>query len=279
MADQLRRHRRALALLLALPVLLLVASPSHAGTIYRSPGVPPPGANDPACRSAEHPEPVVLVHGTFEDMTTSWTVMAPALEARGYCVWALDYGHRATDRIQDSAAELSAFVDHVLAATGAQRVSIVGHSQGGMMPRWYLKFLGGTDKVDDLVGLAPSNHGTTNPFAFPAGRYGDCEACLQQIAGSDFLKELNAGDQTPAPVSYTVVETRYDEVVTPYRSAFLPQSADGRVTNVLLQDACPNDVSEHLAIQGDPIAIQWVANALGRPGPADPAFRPSCLGA
>ena len=39
-------------------------------------------------------------------------------------------------------------------------MSLVGHSQGGMMPRYYLKFLGGVGKVDDLVGLVPSNHGT-----------------------------------------------------------------------------------------------------------------------
>jgi hypothetical protein len=30
-----------------------------------------------------------------------------------------------------------------------------------MMPRWYLRFDGGTAYVHDLVGLAPSNHGTT----------------------------------------------------------------------------------------------------------------------
>jgi triacylglycerol lipase len=60
-------------------------------------------------------------------------------------------------------------------------------------------------------------------------------------------------------------------VVTPYTSAFL---SDG--TNVLLQDKCPADVSEHLAIVGDPIALQWAENALSRPGPADPAFTPAC---
>ncbi|OEV22738.1 lipase, partial [Streptomyces nanshensis] len=41
------------------------------------------------------------------------------------------------------------------------QVDIVGHSQGGMMPRYYLKFLGGAPKVNALVGIAPSNHGTT----------------------------------------------------------------------------------------------------------------------
>ena len=58
-------------------------------------------------------------------------------------------------RSSDSAAQLEAFVDRVLAATGAAKVSMVGHSQGGMMPRYYIQFLGGAGKVDDLVGLAP----------------------------------------------------------------------------------------------------------------------------
>src|SRR5438132_903822 len=48
-----------------------------------------------------------------------------------------------------------------LAATGAAKADLVGHSQGGMMPRYYLKFLGGAAHVDKLVALAPSNHGTT----------------------------------------------------------------------------------------------------------------------
>ena len=49
----------------------------------------------------------------------------------------------------------------MLAATGASKADLVGHSQGGMMPRYYLKFLGGADKVNALVGLGPDNHGTT----------------------------------------------------------------------------------------------------------------------
>ena len=92
---------------------------------------------------------------------------------------------------------------------------MVGHSQGGMMPRYYIKFLGGASKVDDLVGLAPSNHGTSNPLLLTPGLGYLCPSCLQQKTGSAFLKRLNAGDETPGPVSYTNIVTRYDEVVLP----------------------------------------------------------------
>jgi triacylglycerol lipase len=273
------RRRSLAASLLAVCSVLATAGVAWADQppdpFHQSPGISPPGANDFSCKPpARHPHPVVLVHGTFADMTISWNLISPALKQQGYCVFALDYGQRATQRIQDSATELSRFVARVRRATGAAKVSIVGHSQGGMMPRYYLKFLSGAGKVSDLIGLAPSNHGTTTPLARPAGQYGSCPACTQQIAGSAFLRRLNAGDETPGRVSYTQIETSHDEVVTPFRSAFLEPGP--RTTNVLLQDACPLDLSEHVGIIYDPAALQWIENALGRSGPASPSFNPVC---
>jgi triacylglycerol esterase/lipase EstA (alpha/beta hydrolase family) len=239
------------------------------------PAVSPPGANDFSCRpTAAHPEPVVLVHGTFEGAGDNWATFSPKLKSAGYCVFALDYGDRGTGDIAASAGQLKRFVDAVLAATATRKVSLVGHSQGGMMPRYYLKFLGGANVVDDLVGLSPSNHGTTNPGAFVAGST-FCPACAQQMAGSAFLANLNAGDETPGPVSYTVLETKYDEVVTPYTSEFL--AAGPRTANILLQDACPAHVIDHHEMPNDPLAFSWALKALERPGPADPADPPSCV--
>ena len=215
----------------------------------------------------------MLVRGTFA--ATSWALLGPALAQRGYCVFRFDYGNDGTADIVTSAHELARFVDRLLARTGARRVSIVGHSEGGLMPRYYIRFLGGAAKVDDLVGLAPSNHGTDNPLALEGALLG-CTACGQQLAwGSTFLSTLNAGDETPAPVDYTTIETAYDEVVVPYTSAFLTGPA-ARVTNVTLQARCPDDFSGHLDITLDPVALQWVENALSRPGPAAPGLRPSC---
>jgi triacylglycerol esterase/lipase EstA (alpha/beta hydrolase family) len=237
---------------------------------------PPPGANDWSCRpAAAHPRPVVLVHGTFENRANNWGALSPLLKAAGSCVYALDYGQRppgsplaGTAHVAASAGELAAFVDRVRAASGAAKVDIVGHSQGGMMPRYYLKRLGGAAAVHALVGLTPSNHGTTASgiatlagqipgglAAFAAG----CPACTDQFTGSAFLRDLNAGGDTVPGVTYTVITTRYDEVVTPYTSAFL---RGPRVTNIVVQDQCPSDRSEHLAISYDPVALRDVLNAL-----------------
>jgi triacylglycerol lipase len=279
-----RGARVILAALLLLGCFSAVASASASEPLPPQ-GASPPGANDFTCKPpARHPYPIVLVHGTILNMQVSWNVVAPALERLGYCVFALDYGNspltgvNGVGDIPKSARQLATFVGKVRSATHAAKVSIVGHSQGGMMPRYLIKFLGGAGKIDDLVGLSPSTHGTTNPLAPNAAA--TCPACVQQVAGSSFMKHLNAGDQTPPPVSYTVIETRNDEVVTPYQSEFLPTAGThGRVTNVLLQDRCPTDSTDHIAITNDPVAVQYALRALGRPGPLDSGFRPDCSGA
>jgi triacylglycerol lipase len=214
----------------------------------------------------------VLVHGSFADVTGSWNLISPVLCGLGYCVFALDYGHRGTDPVERSAAELGAFVDRVLAATGETHVLVVGHSQGGMMPRYWMRFLGGAARVRGVVGLAPSNHGTTIAAA-PAAAGGGCASCAEQQAGSAFLTRLNAGGDTLPGVNYTVIQTRYDEVVTPYTSAFL---SGPRVTNVTLQDRCPLDPIEHVGIIYDPVTLQWVVDALDHAGLAEPGFSPIC---
>ncbi|OWA04647.1 lipase [Streptomyces sp. CS227] len=235
------------------------------------------GWNDYGCKpSAAHPRPVVLVHGTFANSVDNWLVLAPYLVNRGYCVFSLDYGQlpgvpfiHGLGPIDKSAEQLRDFVDKVLAATGAPEADLVGHSQGGMMPRHYLKFLGGADKVNALVGIAPDNHGTTLlgltrllPHFPGAEKFlnDKTPALADQIAGSPFLTRLNEGGDTVPGVQYTVIATRYDQVVTPYRSQYL----DGpNVRNVLVQDLCPVDISEHVAIGTiDRIAFHEVANAL-----------------
>jgi triacylglycerol esterase/lipase EstA (alpha/beta hydrolase family) len=258
------------------------------GYAHASPSASPPGANRWSCQpSRAHPRPVVLVHGTFGDMSDSWRALSPLLFDHGYCVFALNYGSHGgggrvgiygTGSIAGSARQLASFIGRVLAATHAGQVDIVGHSQGGMMPRYYIRFLGGAAKVHTLVGLAPSNHGTTLAGlsrlakALPgASRFlgSLCPACTEQVRGSSFLRQLNAGGDTVAPVRYTVIQSRNDEVVTPYTSAFLSGAS---VTNITLQRQCRLDLGEHLSMPYDHIADADVLNAL------DPAHavKPRC---
>ncbi|MET7849401.1 esterase/lipase family protein [Streptomyces avermitilis] len=259
------------ALLLTVAVALVPAATAHADS------APSSGWNDYSCKpSAAHPRPVVLVHGTFGNSVDNWLGLAPYLEHRGYCVFSFDYGQLSgvsffygLGPIDKSAEQLQVFVDKVLTATGATKTDLVGHSQGGMMPRYYLKFLGGAGKVNALVGIAPNNHGTTLsgltnllPY-FPGAEdllSTATPGLADQIVGSAFMAKLNAGGDTVAGVHYTVIATQYDEVVTPYRTAFLSGSD---VHNVLLQDLCPLDLSEHVAIGLiDRIAFHEVTNAL-----------------
>jgi triacylglycerol esterase/lipase EstA (alpha/beta hydrolase family) len=260
------------------------------GLAQASPTASPPGANNWKCKpSAAHPDPVILVHGTFEDMSNNWQALSPLLYNNGYCVFALNYGSYngsgsvgiyATGYIEDSAKQLGSFVNEVLAATGATKVDLVGHSQGGMMPRYYIKNLGGASTVNTLVGLAPSNHGTTLDGLFTLASYfpganaalTDCPACAEQEAGSSFITNLNAGGETAPGVNYTVIESDNDEVVTPYTSAFLAPAPN--VTNILLQNQCALDQGEHLSMAYDHIADADVLTALDPADPQHPACTP-----
>jgi triacylglycerol lipase len=281
------RRFRLTALVMAFLLALGLAAVPAAQADSISPD--PPGANDFTCRpSAAHPYPVVLVPGTFETMAKNWSLLSPVLKEQGYCVFSLDYGVvngvAASGPVRDSAAELGQFVDTVLAATGARQVDLVGHSQGGMMPRYYMGFLGGAKRVHHLIGIAPSNHGTQGLIApSPAGMVLDttatstlCQACADQYAGSAFMAELNSIGDTVAGPAYTVISTRYDEVVTPYTSQALAGSPK-QVTNLVLQDYCPLDTIEHDQAPNDPNVWALVSNALLQDGPADPSYRPLCV--
>ena len=249
-----------------------------------APTTPPPGANNFSCKpTAAHPYPVVLVNGTFANMDDNWQAASPILANHGYCVFAFNYGGtsatspiQGTGDIAASAATLSSFVSEVLADTGASKVNLVGHSQGGMMPRYYINFLGGASKVSTFVALAPSNYGTTlDGLTTLAGYLGAsslinsglnsvCPACVEQEQGSAFLANLNV-TPTVAGVDYTVIESVDDEVVTPYTNAFLPAASN--VTDITVNAQCPVDYSDHLEIAADPVAMADMLNAL------DPAGR------
>jgi hypothetical protein len=255
--------------------------------ITQPPGVSPPGSNRWNCEpSKRHPNPVILVHGLGANQSENWQTMAPLLANNGYCVFSLTYGRSdipappisyigGLQRMEDSARELSAFVDRVRSATDADKVDIVGHSEGSLMPNYYVKFLGGDRYVDHYVGLTPLWDGTTlygvSQFEELAGtlRLGGlesalfaplCKSCRQFLRGSDFMDKMNS-DGGPAVdgVTYTMIMTKYDELVIPYTSGMMHAK---NATNYVLQDRCPTDFAEHGAVAADPVAARYILNAL-----------------
>lgn len=249
------------------------------------------GANDFTCKpTAEHPNPVVLVHGLAATLGDNWATMSPLLKNNGFCVFGLTYGRQpglpyvgGLQRMEDSSAALASLVDKVLAATGAKKVDLLGHSEGTVMPRWYLSFRGGAAKVDKYVQLTPLWHGTDlagigtllgagRALGLESSIYDTfagvgCGSCPEFARGSEYLNKVNAAGPAVPGITYTEIATKYDELVQPYTSGFIDAP---NVTNILLQDVCPKDLSEHLAVAYSPTAAQLVLNALA-PDQARPA--------
>lgn len=289
-------------ILVCLIALCGYAVPASADPASESPA----GANDWSCTpTVEHPRPIVLVHGTWADMATTWKTLSPALKAEGYCVYALNYGTRdpqsgqnlldlvGGNTIRHSADALAEFVSRVRSASGGGQVDLVGHSQGALVAREYLKSAGGSDAarparnaVHSLVSLAGTNQGTSfninqqlgaiaEMLGIPVVRLAAATvgpSYVEQMAGSPFLRELNAGGDTRPGVRYVAVATKNDTMVTPPENAFLRPGTGGDVTNVWVQDGCASARVDHMKVTSSPRSVWIVLNALdpeyGRNHPA-----------
>jgi triacylglycerol esterase/lipase EstA (alpha/beta hydrolase family) len=195
-------------------------------------------------------DPVLLVPGTTLNpkVQFSWN-WERALSQRGMpsCTIALPDDGLADIQV---AGEYLVHAIRAMHAGAGRRVDVAGHSQGGMVPRWALRFWPDTRAmVDDLVGLSPSNHGTVdaNAVCLP----GCAPAFWQQRRGSDFLGALNSVQETFPGIDYSVIYTRLDEIVVPNlgpAASSKLEGGGGEITNVAVQEVCPLNVSEHLAV-------------------------------
>jgi hypothetical protein len=275
----------ALAALLA----LFVAAPAAAA----DPAYAPPDRSGPAldvphdklaqsleCSSnfdRETKTPVLLMPGTGSNAhdNFSWNY-EPQFDKLGIPWCAVSFPYNGNGDVQVN-GEYVVYAIRTMHARAGRKVSLAGHSQGGMVGRWALRFWPDTrSMVDDVIGFAPSNHGTKQ-----AGL--SCmDSCIyanwQQSFESNFIRALNSFAETWSGISYTSIYSHNDEIVTPNSddtgSSSLHTGA-GAIRNVALQDVCPNDSSEHFLIgTTDPVAYALAIDALTHDGPADPARVP-----
>ncbi|HVE25757.1 MAG TPA: lipase, partial [Sporichthya sp.] len=166
----------------------------------------------------------------------------------------------------------------IYARTG-RKVQVMGHSQGGTEPRFALRFWPDLrSKVDDYIAFAATNHGSALIRGLCAP---SCTPALwQQIDNSNYIQAMNSYQETFAGISYTQIYTYFDQFVQPNLddTGTTSLSGPGDITNVALQDICPANTGEHIAIGTyDPVAYALAMDALTHPGPANPARIPASV--
>jgi triacylglycerol lipase len=200
-------------------------------------------------------DPVIIVAGTLSPASVN-ELLARRLRKDGYEAWVFELVAKGTADIDTSARALAVRVSEVLARTGASHVDLIGHSQGAIVARHYIKSHGGADRVDDYIGLAGPQYGSSVAKLVPRPFI----ACEQMEPGSAFLEALNADDDTPGAATYTTVYTIFDAFVRPLESATLRDGA----ANVKVQDLCPARVVTHLGLILDGTVYSIVESVLSK---------------
>ena len=221
----------------------------------------------PVSFSGAH-EPVLFVHGTAGRPEDHWALgYQKILPDQGFDVCTVRLPHFALEDIQ-VATEYVVHAVRVIAQASGKKVDVIGYSQGGLEPRWAVKYWPDVQAaVDDLVTLATPHHGTATADASCAG--GSCDEAVWQMAqASDFVGNLNAGDETLSGIDYTSIYSVHDELVQP--AAPVATAALDGASNILIQDVCPGRSVGHSAEPVDAAVFALVIDALTHdPGAAD----------
>lgn len=139
--------------------------------------------------------------------------------------------------IPTSAKRLAERVEEVRRARGVGQVDLIAHSEGGLISRHYIRFLGGERTIGRLITLSTPHHGTYVSYLGPG------EAARQMRPGSDFLRQLNEGDPSWGSVQYTSIRGGLDQIVIPHKSMIL----DG-AENVLVRFADHATIFTQMAV-------------------------------
>src|SRR6476620_6805080 len=125
--------------------------------------VVPVAATSPAAAATAN-DPVIIVAGTFAGEGTADVYYAPLaarLRASGYQPFIFGLPGAGLGDIANTSKTMNAFADGVRAQTGAARVDLIGHSQGWLVGRYYIKYLGGASEVDSMISLGAPHYGTS----------------------------------------------------------------------------------------------------------------------
>ncbi|UYZ20066.1 esterase/lipase family protein [Mesobacillus jeotgali] len=201
---------------------------------------------------ASEKDPVVFVHG-FTGSSSSFDNMKQWLISQGWpsdYLYAIQYSNTTGSSV-DNAYELQSFVKNILRKTKASKVDIVAHSMGGLSTRYYVKYLEGAQKVDDVVTLGSPHHGTNSSYF---GLW--TEGAREMVPGSTFLNELNSVDETPngsdasAAIQYTSIYSSADTVINPYTSSIIEGAENIEISGVSHSGLLTDSTVRPLILEG-----------------------------
>lgn len=185
--------------------------------------VDPPVSTDPATAKL----PVILVHGYFHNRS-AFLVMTRGLRRAGFRDVHTFTFRPLAGGLAETAQLLAEDVERVLDAVGAPRCQLVAHSMGGLVARYYVQQLGGTETVDTVITLGTPHRGTY------ASYLGVGRAAAELRPGSPFLHRLEQSAR-PSDVRWIAYYSDLDVTMVPAASAKLVHPALD-ATNIRLHD-------------------------------------------
>jgi triacylglycerol esterase/lipase EstA (alpha/beta hydrolase family) len=159
-----------------------------------------------------HP-PVLLIHG-YLGTRGSMYILERRLNDDGVCVFSFNLGSLNVRDIRTSAFLIHRKIESILAQTPVKKIDIIGHSMGGLIGLYYVKKLGGHDKVRKLIMMGTPLKGTWAALLGVMAAGLISASAWQLLPNSRFLQELATGS-LPQSVQYFTIAAQRDWVCPP----------------------------------------------------------------
>lgn len=178
--------------------------------------------------------PVLLLYG-FMSPRRTFEVLERRLRRDGYCVWSIRLGgllETFNSRGIDECAEwVREKVERLYARFPSMGpLTIVGHSKGGLIGRYYVKRLGGAGRVKAVITLGTPHNGSPTAYLGCATVGLLAKSVWQMTPMSPFIRRLKIG-AFPRDVRLVSIYSKSDRV-SPFPCCLLEDDGTGNLFNV-----------------------------------------------
>jgi triacylglycerol esterase/lipase EstA (alpha/beta hydrolase family) len=179
------------------------------------------------------PRPVLLLHG-FLGTRRVLDVFERRLRRDGYCVWSIHLGGLFdaynTRGIEECAEKVREKVERLYSRYQLGPLSIIGHSKGGLIGRYYVKRLGGDRRVRNLITLGTPHNGTPTAYIGCATVGLVAKSVWQMTPMSPFIRRLKIG-AFPRHVRFVSIYSKLDRA-SPFPCCILEDNQAGNLFNI-----------------------------------------------